>query len=97
MTILKKIVGNNKKYQDSKIKYALWDEKIMKKSATWNNPFELIYGSTISLPIYLQFPVHQMLQEYGSEEDAMPNRINQLIEIDESCVKAKGIALERVS
>ena len=24
-----------------------------------------------------------MLQEYGSEEDAMPNRINQLIELDE--------------
>ena len=25
-----------------------------------------------------------MLQEYGLEEDAMPNRINQLIELDES-------------
>ena len=44
----------------------------------------MVYGSTLSLPIYLQLPVYQMLQEYGLEEDALPNRIIQLIELDES-------------
>ena len=83
MTVLKKIVGSNKKSWDSKIKYALQDGMITKKSAIRNTPFELVYGSTASLPIYLQFPLYQMLQEYGLEEDARPNRINQLIELDE--------------
>ena len=27
--------------------------------------------------------MYQMLQDYGLEEDAIPNRINQLIELDE--------------
>ena len=83
MTILKKIVGSNKNSWDSKIKYALWDDRITKKSATGKTPFELVYGSTVSFPIYLQLQVYQMLQEYGLEEYAMPNRINKLIELDE--------------
>ena len=65
MTILEKISGNNIKYWDSKIKYALWVDKITKKSATRQNPFELVYSSIVSFPIYLQFPVYHMLQEYG--------------------------------
>ena len=84
MIVLKKIVGNNKKYWDSKIKYALWVDKITKKSATWKTPFELVYGSTVSFIIYIQLPVYQMLQEYGLEEDSITNRIKQLIELDES-------------
>ena len=44
MTILKKTIGNNKKSWDSKIKYALWVDRITKKSATRKNPFELVYG-----------------------------------------------------
>ena len=44
MTILKKIVGSNKKSWDSKIKYALWDDKITQKSETINTFFELVYG-----------------------------------------------------
>ena len=76
MTILKKTIGNNKTSWDSKIRYAFWDDIITKKSETWNTPFELVYGSTISFSIYLQFPMYHMLQEYGLEEDSMPNRIN---------------------
>ena len=51
MTILKKIAGNNKKSWDSKIKYALWVDRITKKGAIGKTPFELVYGSTASLPI----------------------------------------------
>ena len=61
MTILKKTVGNNKKSWDGKIKYALWADRITKKSATGKTPFELVYGLTVSLPIYLQFPSMKML------------------------------------
>jgi len=34
MTIVKKIVGENKKSWDSKIKYALWEDRITKKDST---------------------------------------------------------------
>ena len=61
MTILKKIVGNNKKSWDSKIKYALWADRITKKSATRKTLFELVYGLIVSLPIYLQLPAMKML------------------------------------
>ena len=67
MTILKKIVTNNKKSWDSKIKYALWTNRITKKSATGKTPFELVYGPTASLLIHIQLPMYQMLQEYGLE------------------------------
>ena len=94
MTILKKTVGNNKKSWDSKIKYALWADRITKKSAIGKTPFELVYGSTVSLPIYLQLPMYQMIQEYGLEEDAMPNRINKLIELDEIQRNALDISIK---
>ena len=83
MTILKKTVVNNKKSWDRKIKYALWDDRITKKSATGKTPFKLVYGLTVSLPVYLQIPAMKMLHEYEIEEDSMPKKINKVIELDE--------------
>ena len=39
MTIIKKIVGDNKKAWDSKIKLALWADMITKKISTGKSPF----------------------------------------------------------
>ena len=44
MTIVKKIVGDNKKSWDSKIKHALWADRITKKASTGKSPFELVYS-----------------------------------------------------
>ena len=84
MTILKKKFGNNKNSWDSKIKYALWADRITKKSATRKTPFKLVYGLTVSFPVYLQLPAMKMLQEYEMDEDSMPNNINHIIELDEN-------------
>ena len=84
MIIRKKIVGNNKNSWDSKIKYTLWADRINKKSATGKTPFEFVYGSIVYLHVYIQLPMYQMLQQYRLEQDSMPNRINQLIGLDES-------------
>ena len=83
MTIVKKIVGDNKKAWDSKIKFALWADRITKKSATGKSPFELVYGMNVTLPIHLQLPVYQTLQDSGSDQDDFQSRINELIELDE--------------
>jgi transposase InsO family protein len=54
MTIIKKMVGDNKKSWDSKIKYALWDDRITKKDSTGKSPFELVYGMEVTLPVHLK-------------------------------------------
>ena len=76
MTILKKTVENNNNSWDSKIKFSLWADRITKESATGKTPFELVYGLTVSLRVYLQIPTMKMLHEYEMEEESMPNRIN---------------------
>jgi hypothetical protein len=52
MAIIKKTVGDNKRIWDSKIKYALWEEKITKKQATGESPFELVYKMEVTLLIH---------------------------------------------
>ena len=76
MTIVKKIVGENKKAWDSKIKYALWADKITKKASTGKSPFELVYGLDVQLPVHLRLHVHGLLQTSISGESAMDNRVN---------------------
>ena len=83
MSIVKKIVGDNKKAWDSKIKFALWAYRITKKSATEKYPFELVYGVNVTLPIYLQLPVYHNLQDSGSDHDDIQSRINELIDLAE--------------
>eukprot|EP00253_Pinus_taeda_P027279 PITA_27279 len=61
ITIIKKIVGDNKRSWDSKIKYALWADRITKKKATSKSPFELVYGLDVTLPVHLKLPAYQLL------------------------------------
>ena len=61
MTIIKKIVGDNKKAWDSKIKLALWANRITKKSSTGRIPFKLVYGLDVTLLVHLKLPVYQLL------------------------------------
>ena len=69
MTIVKKIIGDNKKSWDNKAKFVLWADRITKKSAMGKYPFELVYGMDVTLPIHLQLPVYQNLQDSGSYKD----------------------------
>ena len=53
MTIIKKIVGDNKKCWDSRLKYALWAKRITKKQAIGKSHFELVYVIEVALPTHL--------------------------------------------
>jgi hypothetical protein len=88
MTIVKKIVGENKRSWDSKIKYALWADRITKKEATRKSPFELVYGLETRLPVHLRLPTYGLVQDFSTEQDAVQNRVNQIIELDERRRKA---------
>ena len=69
MTIVKRIIGDNKKSWDSKIKFSLWVDRITKKSAMRKSPFELVCDRNVTLPIHLKLPVYQALQDLGSDQD----------------------------
>jgi hypothetical protein len=84
MAIVKKIIGENKRSWDSKIKHALWADIITKKSATSKSPFEIVYGLEARLPVHLRLPTYDSVQDFSTEQDAVQNRVNQIIELDES-------------
>ena len=91
MTILKKTVGDNKRSWDSKIKYAMWADRITKKNSTGKSPFELVYGLTATLPISMQISIFRLLSDYDSERLEMEDKIHQIIELDE----ARRVALDQ--
>jgi transposase InsO family protein len=83
MTIVKKIVSENKRSWDSKIKHALWANRITKKEATRKSPFELVYGLEARFSVHLRFPTYGLVEDVSTEKDAVQNRVNQIIELDE--------------
>jgi hypothetical protein len=88
MTIVKKIVGENKISWDSKIKHALWTDRITKKATTGNSPFELVYGLEARLSVHLILPTYGSVEDISIEQDAVQNKVNQVIQLDEIRRKA---------
>jgi transposase InsO family protein len=90
MNIIKKVVGENKKSRDSKIKYVVWADRITTKTSTRKTPFELVYGLEAKLPVNLQIPILRFAQQYVTDGEAIQGQINQLIELDEIRRNALG-------
>jgi hypothetical protein len=90
MNILKKVVGENKKSWDSKIKYAVWADRITTKNSIGKTPFELVYGLEAKLLVNIQIPILRFSQQYTTDAEAIQGRINQLIELDETRRSALG-------
>jgi hypothetical protein len=84
MNIIKKVVGENKKVWDSKIKYAMWADQITTNTSMGKISFELVYGLEAKLPVNLQIPILCFTRQYTIEEEALQGRIDQLVELDES-------------
>jgi transposase InsO family protein len=84
MNILKKRVGDNKRSWNNKINFALWEDRITKKSSTRKSPFELVYGLDATFLVHLKLPVYQFVQRYGLDDNFQQSRIDQLVELDES-------------
>eukprot|EP00253_Pinus_taeda_P028346 PITA_28346 len=61
--IIKTLLDDNKKNWDSKLKYALWADRVTIKKSTGNSPFKLVYGTEVVFPIQLTLPVAKFLQE----------------------------------
>ena len=79
--IIKKLLEDNKKNWDSKLKYALWADRVTMKKSTGSSPFKLVYGIEAIFPIQLTLPVEKFLQEEQEDEECMANRITDLTKL----------------
>eukprot|EP00253_Pinus_taeda_P023544 PITA_23544 len=55
--IIKKLLEDNKKSWDSKLKFALWADRVTNKKSIGNSPFKLVYGTDVVFPILLILPM----------------------------------------
>jgi hypothetical protein len=78
------LLEDNKKARDSKLKFALWADRVTTKRSFGISPFHLVYGVEAVFPIQLTFHVAKLLQDYQGELDDMIRRILQLIEVQQT-------------
>ena len=79
MRIIKKLLEDNKKACHTKLKYALWDDRIDTKREIGMSPFQLVYGFEVIFLASLGVLVRKLLQEPQDEPNHMQRRINQII------------------
>ena len=86
--IIKKLLEDNKRDWHTKLKYALWDDRINTKREIGMSLVQLVYGDEVVFPAYLGVPVMNLLQEQQDEPNPVQKRINQIIELNELRDKA---------
>ena len=75
------MLEDNKNNWDSKLKYAMWADRVTTKKSTGSSPFKLVYGTEAIFPIQLTLPVAKFLKEEQNEEEDMEKRITDLAEV----------------
>jgi hypothetical protein len=84
VNIIKKLLEDNKKAWDSKMKFSLWDDRVTTKRSLGISPFQLVYGIEAIFPTHLAFPVENFLQDQQGEPDDMVRRMHQLVEVQQT-------------
>ncbi len=81
--VIKKLLEDNKESWDSKLKFALWADKLTIKNSIGNSPFKLVYGANVVFHIQLILRVAKFLQEEQEEVNDMVRRMNNLVELQQ--------------
>jgi hypothetical protein len=81
--IIKKLLEQNTRGWDSKLKFALWADRVTNKKSIGTSPFKLVYGTEVVFPIQLALPVAKFLQEVDSEPNDLTRRILHLVELQQ--------------
>ena len=81
--MIKNIFHKNKRAWHTKLKFALWADRISTKRALGTLIFQLVYGLDVFFPASLGLPVMKYLQEHESEPNTIQRIINQLIEVQQ--------------
>jgi hypothetical protein len=75
INIIKKLLEDNKKAWDSKLKFSLWADRVTTKRSLGISPFQLVYGIEAIFPTHLSLHMENFLQDYQGEPDDMVRRI----------------------
>ena len=62
--IIKRLLEDNKKAWDSKLKFTLWADHVTTKKSLGTSPFQLVYGAEAVFPTRLTLPVAKFFQDY---------------------------------
>ena len=73
----------NQKSWDSKLKFALWADRVTDKKSIGTFPFKLVYGTYAIFPIQLVLPVAKFFQEEQDEPNDMVRRMFDLVELQQ--------------
>jgi hypothetical protein len=65
--IIKKLLEDNKKAWDSKLKFFLWVDRMKVKRSFGLSPFQLVYGVEAVFPSQLALPMEKFFQDYQWE------------------------------
>ena len=74
--IIKKLLEDNKKAWHTKLKYALWADRISTKRAIGMSPFQLVYGAEVVFPASLGVLVMKLLRDPLDEPNPIQRRID---------------------
>jgi hypothetical protein len=81
--IIKKLLEQNARGWDSKLKFSLWVDRVTCKKSIGTSPFKLVYGIEAIFLIQLALPVAKFLQETDSEPSDLTRRIHNLVELQQ--------------
>jgi hypothetical protein len=81
--IIKRLLEDNKKAWNSKLKFALWADRVTTKRSIGTSPFQLVYGAEAVFPSQLAIPVAKFFQDYQEEPNDMIRRIHQMVEVQQ--------------
>jgi transposase InsO family protein len=87
ITVIKKVLTENKKVWHIHLKHALWANRISTKRSIGMSPFQMVYGTDVILPINLFLPVMKLWQDSNEEPNDITRRINQLVEVQQNRVR----------
>jgi hypothetical protein len=81
--IIQKLLEQNVRRWDSKLKFALWANRVTCKKSIGTSPFKLVYGTEAIFPIQLALPVAKFLQESDEEPNDLTRRIHDLVQLQQ--------------
>ena len=74
--IIRKLLEDNKKAWNAKLKFALWEDRVSTKKSIGTSPFHLVYGTDVIFLASLGAPVMKFQQEHDIESNPLQTRIN---------------------
>jgi transposase InsO family protein len=81
--LIKKLLEDNKRAWDSKLKFSLWADQVTTKKSLGISPFQLVYVIEFIFPTQLALSMENFLQDFEGEPNHVVRRIHQVVEVQQ--------------